>query len=143
MMACQPCPPHLLTKKSKNACCPDCIPKGTVSVCDCVCICFLRYMCIVSIICLVWLFYRFPWLIDTRHTVCFFSFVIFYDDVILKVVEIIDFRKSFQRYGRCILYFSIARTFLQKANLLNLFGTRCRHIQIISLQKLVNWTIYL
>ena len=30
-----------------------------------------------------------------NHTVCFFLFVIFYDDVILKVVEIIDFRKKF------------------------------------------------
>ena len=28
-------------------------------------------------------------------TVCFLSFVIFYDDVTLKVVEIIDFRKKF------------------------------------------------
>ena len=29
------------------------------------------------------------------YTVCFFSFVIFYDDVTKKVVEIIDFRKTF------------------------------------------------
>ena len=29
------------------------------------------------------------------YTVCFFSFVIFYDDVTLKVVEIIDFCKKF------------------------------------------------
>merc|ERR1712142_815942 len=32
MMACRPCPKHLLAKKSKNACCPDCIPK--VHPCD-------------------------------------------------------------------------------------------------------------
>ena len=33
--------------------------------------------------------------LKTSFTVCFFSFVIFYDDVILKVVELIDFRKKF------------------------------------------------
>ena len=30
-------------------------------------------------------------------TVCFFSFVIYYDNVNLKVVEIIDFRKKFPK----------------------------------------------
>ena len=33
--------------------------------------------------------------LSNNSTVCFFSFVIFYDDVTLKVVEIIDFRKKF------------------------------------------------
>ena len=32
---------------------------------------------------------------DETFTVCFFTFVIFYDDVTLKVVEIIDFCKKF------------------------------------------------
>ena len=30
-----------------------------------------------------------------KDTVCFFSFVIYYDDVNLKVVEIVNFRKKF------------------------------------------------
>ena len=29
------------------------------------------------------------------YTVCFFSFVIFYDDITEKVIKIIDFRKKF------------------------------------------------
>ena len=33
------------------------------------------------------------WNWDVANTVCFFSFVKFYDDVNQKVVEIIDFRK--------------------------------------------------
>ena len=59
MMACQPCPPHLLTKRSKNACCPDCIPKGTVWVCDCECVilcaCVLVYVlcCVSGCVCCV------------------------------------------------------------------------------------------
>ena len=34
--------------------------------------------------------------IPDSSTVCFFSFVIFYNDETQKVVEIIDFRKKFQ-----------------------------------------------
>ena len=33
------------------------------------------------------------WMSHLRTTVCFFSFVKFYDDVTQKVVEMIDFRK--------------------------------------------------
>ena len=35
--------------------------------------------------------------VSTAFTVCFFLIVIFYDDVILKVVHIIDFRKKFPK----------------------------------------------
>ena len=37
-------------------------------------------------------------------TVCFFTFVKFYDDVIQKLVEIIDFRKKFLEDMRDAFY---------------------------------------